>query len=68
MAARMKEGSKQYNKEAIELALSRVDIAPCIDCGHPVIKGYCCGSCGGGNGHTEHGDVWHVNFKTFDSY
>ena len=48
--AKMKEGSKQYNWEAIELALSKVNIFPCIKCGHPVDKGYCCHHCGSGEG------------------
>ena len=46
----MKEGSQKYNEEAIELALSRVRILPCVDCGHPTIDGYCCSHCGSGNG------------------
>ncbi len=39
--------SKIYQKEAIDLAFSFCPpIYPCGKCGHPVMKGYCCGSCG----------------------
>ena len=48
--AKMQEGSKKYNEEAIELALSRVRILPCIDCGHPINDGFSCGNCGSGGG------------------
>lgn len=44
--AKMKEGSKAYNKEAINLALSCVTIKQCNDCGHPTVDGYCCQHCG----------------------
>ena len=60
--ARMKAGSKAYNNEAIQLALSRVDIAPCIDCGHPVIKGYCCSHCDSPNGHKDESDWFEINY------
>jgi len=63
----MKEGSKAYNNEAIQLALSRVEIAPCIDCGHPVDKGYCCNHCGGGNGHTDTSDCYEVTYNAMSS-
>lgn len=39
---KMKQGSKAYNAEAIQLALSRVDIGPCVKCGHPILEVYCC--------------------------
>lgn len=39
---KMKQGSKAYNAEAIELALSRVGIGPCVKCGHPILEGYRC--------------------------
>ena len=51
--SKMKEGSKAYNLEAIELALSNISIYPCIDCGHPLEEGLCCAHCGSGNGHNE---------------
>lgn len=43
---KMKENSKAYDREAANLALSVVEIKPCVYCGHPVIDGYCCNSCG----------------------
>ena len=46
--AKMKEDSKEYNDEAIKLALSRVQIFPCRKCGHPMIEGFCCINCGCG--------------------
>jgi len=47
---KMKESSKAYNDEAIQIALSKVCIKPCIKCGHPVDEGYCCWHCGSGDG------------------
>ncbi len=41
--------SKQFIKEAANLALSRVELKQCRDCGHPVIDGYCCTFCGSTN-------------------
>ncbi len=41
--------SRTYEREAVELALSWIDMKPCRHCGHPVVKGYCCGTCGSGN-------------------
>lgn len=35
-----------YQREAIELAFSHVTIYPCGKCGHPVIDGYVCPTCG----------------------
>lgn len=49
----MKEGSKKYNDECIQLALSRIDIAPCCNCGHPNEVGFCCSTCGEGDGQYE---------------
>ena len=66
--AKMKEGSKAYNGEAIQLALSRVDIAPCIDCGHPVNKGYCCSHCKGGNGTLDTGDYYEPSYKALNCW
>ena len=43
--AKMKEYSKEYNKEAINLALSNIIIKQCKECGHPTIDGYCCTHC-----------------------
>ena len=53
MGRKMEEGSLAYNKEALELALSRVRIYPCINCGHPLVEGYCCNHCYSGDGHDE---------------
>ena len=47
--AKMKENSKAYDKEAINLALERVNIMQCKDCGHPTVEGYCCRNCGSAN-------------------
>lgn len=44
--AKMKENSKAYDKEAINLALSRVKIMRCKTCGHPTLDGYICSFCG----------------------
>ena len=44
--AKMKEYSKAYNKEALNLALSEVRIMQCQHCGHPTKDGYCCQHCG----------------------
>jgi hypothetical protein len=38
--------SKQFVKEAANLALGAVSIIQCKDCSHPVIEGCCCGFCG----------------------
>lgn len=38
---------RQYKGEEAELAFSYCPtIYPCVECGHPVIKGYCCTTCG----------------------
>lgn len=39
--------SREYNIECAELALHFCpEIYPCFKCGHPVITGYCCTTCG----------------------
>lgn len=63
---KMKEGSKDYNDEAIQLALSKVRIVPCIDCGHPVDDGFCCGHCGSGNG-SGNDDESYINYRAVKS-
>ena len=50
---KMIEGSIAYNDEAIQLALSKMDIAPCINCGHPIQVDYTCGHCGSADGYDE---------------
>ena len=46
---KIKPLSKQWIKEAHELALSRVTIYACGKCNHPVIDGYRCEFCGDSN-------------------
>jgi hypothetical protein len=42
--------SRVYRYEAINLALGYCPaIFPCCKCKHPVIKGYCCTTCGNNN-------------------
>ena len=43
--SKMKEYSKAYIMEAINLALSNITIKPCKKCGHPVHCGFVCYSC-----------------------
>lgn len=40
---------REYQRLAVQLALSRVQVYPCRDCGGPVIKGCCCERCGSTN-------------------
>ena len=63
---KMKEGSVKYNDEAIQLALSQVRIMPCIDCGHPVNDGHCCGHCGSGNG-SGNDEESHIEYRAVKS-
>ena len=44
--AKMKENSKAYDKEAINLALASFRIMQCKTCGHPTRDGWCCPHCG----------------------
>lgn len=66
--AKMKEGSLDYNREAIEIALSSVSIYPCIKCGHPLEEGFCCSHCGSGAGHHAHSEESMINYKALKSY
>lgn len=44
---KVKAYTRKWEKEANILArLYCPTIKPCIDCGHPVIIGYCCETCG----------------------
>ncbi len=43
---RMREYSRAYNKEAMEIAFSRITVQQCQKCGHPTEDGFCCGHCG----------------------
>lgn len=46
----MESGTRKWEKEANELARGYCpQIHSCKDCGHPVIEGYCCGTCGSTN-------------------
>ena len=47
--AKMKEGSKEYDTAAANLALSLVTIKACLHCGYPVVDGYCCTNCNSDN-------------------
>ena len=38
--------SNRWEKLANELARTYTNIRPCDHCGHPVMDGYCCGTCG----------------------
>lgn len=51
---KMKQGSKAFNEEALALALSFSEIYACIDCGHPVRAGFCCGHCDSANGYNQY--------------
>ena len=64
--SKMKEGSINYNREAIEIALSKVTIKPCIRCGHPVDDGFCCDNCYSGVG-TGNADESHINYKAIST-
>lgn len=41
--------SRKYREEMIDLATTYCGIYPCCNCGHPVIKGYRCTTCGSPN-------------------
>ena len=45
----MKPYSKEWENSANSLARNAIDIHACKHCGHPVIKGYCCQTCGSGD-------------------
>lgn len=64
--SKMKVGSAAYNDEAIQLALSRVTIKPCIHCGHPVNEGFSCGHCGSGDG-VVNTDESHISYKAISN-
>jgi len=59
--AKMKEYSRAYVAEALELALSKITIYQCKKCGHPREDGYCCQHCkdsdGRGDQEESHIDV-----------
>jgi len=47
---KIKSNTRKWVRLAKELALSYCpEIGPCRHCGYPVIKGYCCGTCGSDN-------------------
>lgn len=37
-----------WHTDAYNLLKCYQSIAPCGECGHPVVEGYCCGTCGTG--------------------
>lgn len=41
--------TRKWEKLANELARTYQQIKPCRDCGHPVLDGYCCQTCGSSN-------------------
>lgn len=47
---KMKVGSKQWIKDAVQLAMAYAPaVYGCRTCGHPVVEGYCCHTCGSGD-------------------
>jgi len=47
---RRRPSPAQYDLMKTELALEYTPrIYPCVECGWPVITGYCCTMCGSGN-------------------
>ena len=38
--------SRVYDKELRELYEGYISSYPCVHCGHPVLWGYCCCTCG----------------------
>ena len=46
---KIKPYTPKWEKLANELARTIMDIKPCRDCGYPVLKGYCCETCGSKN-------------------
>lgn len=50
---KMRPFTRAWEREADELARSFApEIYPCAKCGHPVLRGYCCGSCETGSPQT----------------
>ena len=45
----MNPETRRWERLANELARSRVAIRACLDCGGPVVDGYCCHRCGSRN-------------------
>jgi hypothetical protein len=43
---KLKFGSAEYKRLALDEMLYAVDLSPCGDCGAPVVEGYCCTRCG----------------------
>ncbi len=49
-----KHGTEAWEKLAGEVARSFApSIYPCAHCDYPVVRGYCCGSCGSSNPYRE---------------
>ncbi len=64
---KMKEGCKDYNEEAIEIALSLISIFPCSVCGHPLRDGYCCGYCGSDKSHHNDSEESQILYKAISN-
>ena len=60
---KMQKGSSAYNGEYIQLALENSDIGQCVECGHPINRGFCCGHCGSGNGTSDYGDYYEPAYR-----
>ena len=43
---KMDRDSPKWDQEAYSLLASSYGIKSCGECGHPVLPGYCCGTCG----------------------
>jgi len=61
------ESSRIYQQEAIDLAFSFCPmIYPCAKCGHPVVTGYCCSSCGTSEPEGEY-EVYETRNEVFET-
>ena len=48
--AKIEPYSDDWQREANAIARDFAPpIKPCADCNHPVVKGYCCNTCGSSN-------------------
>lgn len=45
----MKPYTNEWERAANALARSAISIIACRHCGHPVVNGYCCQTCGSGD-------------------
>jgi hypothetical protein len=57
MKRKSKPFTREWKKRAVELALFYApEIQACVECNAPVARGYCCTSCGSGNGGISEGN------------